>query len=172
MKNTPMHDSPDLIDHLRAEWRTERPSLDTSAMEVVGRLLVLGEVLRRRVEAVLAPFELGYSEFGVLATLRRSGPPFEHRPGTLQTTVLLGSGSMTACLDRLERRGLIERRPDPDDRRARLVRLLPSGEVLLADAMEARMAEAERFLAPLSSDHREALAPLLRILVHSHRPLP
>ncbi|MEM7414552.1 MAG: MarR family transcriptional regulator [Gemmatimonadota bacterium] len=161
----------DLIDRLRAEWKTERPELDTSSMEVVGRLLILGEHLRREADAALEPLELGYSEFGVLATLQRSGPPYRLRPATLLQTVLLNSGSMTACLDRLERRGLVERSPDPDDRRARLVHLLPPGTELVTEALELRVAAAVSFLRVLSDQESDRLIPLLKKLVLTHRPM-
>ncbi len=161
----------DLIDRLRSEWKGERPRLDTSSMEVVGRLLILGEHLRREADEVLAPFGLGYSDFGVLATLRRSGTPYELRPAELCRTVLLQSGSMTACLDRLEGRGLVTRAPDPRDRRARLVRLTDAGGDLVVETLELRLTAAEDFLASMSAGDRNALASLLRQLVLEHRPL-
>lgn len=162
----------DLIDRLRADWLTEQPSLDTSPMDVVGRLIVLGEVLRRRVDATLAPLGLGYSEFGVLATLHRQGEPCELRPAELLQTVLLQSGSLTACLDRLESRSLVRRALDENDRRARVVRLTPKGRELVTSALTLRLDQARDFLIPLDESEREALAALLKKLVLVHRPLP
>ena len=63
----------DLIDRLRDDWRTQRPELDTKPMAVVGRLLLVSEALRQSVASTLASYEIGYTDFDVLATLRRSG---------------------------------------------------------------------------------------------------
>ena len=48
--------------------------------------------------------------------------------------VRLTSGSITAAVDRLERKGLVERRNDPEDRRARMVHLTEAGRKLIACA--------------------------------------
>jgi predicted dehydrogenase len=58
-------------------------------------------------------------EFDVLATLRRSGDPYMLSPTRLYEAAMISSGGMTNRLDRLERAGLIERRPDPSDRRGK-----------------------------------------------------
>jgi DNA-binding MarR family transcriptional regulator len=54
-----------------------------------------------------------------LATLQRSGAPYRLSPTALRKSVLLTSGAMTACLNRLEQCGLISRNPDDGDRRSR-----------------------------------------------------
>ncbi len=160
----------DLLDTLRAEWRRERPELDTRAMGVVGRLLVLGETLRKRANDVLSPFDIGYTDLDVLATLRRSGEPFRLRPADLLRTVLIQSGSLTACLDRLERRGFLRRTITPGDRRSRSVELTASGLDLIDRAIEARFAEAEEFAAALDEEERRSLETLLRKLALHHQP--
>ncbi len=115
----------DIVDQLLRDWARERPDLDTSAMAVVGRLLHLGGLLQTRAGDRLREHGISYTELDVLATLRRSGKPYRLSPSALMKSVLLTSGAMTACLNRLESRGLIRRTPDDVDRRSLMASLTP-----------------------------------------------
>ena len=75
-----------------------------------------------------AAHEIESWEFDVLAALRRAGAPYELSPGRLLRETLVTSGTMTNRVDRLAARGLVERYPDPDDRRGVIVRLTPEGK--------------------------------------------
>lgn len=163
-----MSTTTDLLDALIADWGREREDLDVSAMGVVGRILLLGERLQRRVELRLKPLGLGYTDFDVLATLRRSGEPFALRPAQLLETVLIASGSMTACIDRLERGELVERLHAEGDRRGRVIRLTAVGRELIDRAVVARFEEAAEFVSVLSSRERRGLESLLRTLSIAH----
>ena len=72
----------------------------------------------------IAELELCLSDFGVLEALLHKGPLTVKELGA---KVMLTSGSMTAALDRLGRRGLVERKEDDVDRRVRVVRLTEAG---------------------------------------------
>jgi DNA-binding MarR family transcriptional regulator len=80
-------------------------------------------------------------------------------------TTLLSSGGMTKRIDRLEREGLVERRPDPADRRGTLIRLTEQGHALIDEALEAHVANEERLLAGLAPAERQRLDRLLRKLL-------
>ena len=69
--------------------------------------------------------------YDVLATLRRSGEPFQLTPGALGGSLMLSTGGMTGRLDRLEQAGLVTRCPGPGDRRSRLVTLTDRGRQLI-----------------------------------------
>ncbi len=75
---------------------------------------------------------------------------------------LLSSGGMTKRLDRLADAGLVERRPDPSDRRGTRVRLTEAGRERIDRALEAHLANEERLLVPLTAAERERLDGLLR----------
>lgn len=164
----PKTDSPsgdgDRIDRLLAEWEAERPELDAGAMAVVGRLLSIGRRLEARANGVLRPFDLHYTDLDVLATLRRGGKPYRRTPTELRDSVLITSGAMTACLDRLERNGLIVRVADPHDRRSKAAELTGAGRKLIDKAIAVRFKEAEDALSGLSDGERARLAALLRKL--------
>ncbi|HLH86912.1 MAG TPA: MarR family transcriptional regulator [Xanthobacteraceae bacterium] len=148
------------------QWARERPDLPSLPMAVLGRLLEAAErVMRERMDPVFAAGGLQWGEFDVLATLRRSGPPYMLSPTRLQEAAMISSGGMTARLDRLERAGLIERRPDPDDRRGKLIALTKRGRALIDEMIGQHVANEQRILSPLSRAEQEKLAALLQKLI-------
>ncbi|TGY89115.1 MarR family transcriptional regulator [Marinicauda algicola] len=142
----------DVIDRLIAEWDEEAPELDTSGMAIAGRLIALGDRLRERATRVLGQFALSYREFDVLATLRRGGPPYARPAGELARAVVLSSGAMTACLDRMERRGLISRERSDQDRRTVIVRLTAEGRALALKAARAWFRSVNALFAEAEAD--------------------
>jgi DNA-binding MarR family transcriptional regulator len=152
----------DAVDRVVEQWGRERPDLDTTAMAVWGRIYRLAKVGGDEVAAAYARFGIGRPEFDVLATLRRSGEPFALSPGALSASMMLSSGGTTARLDRLERAGLVERRPDPSDRRALLVRLTATGRELVDEAVAAGLERQRELLEHLSPRQQAQLTALLR----------
>ena len=118
---------PDEVDVIVDAWKRERPDVDVSAMQVLSRVSRLARHLDRARKQAFAAHSLETWEFDVLAALRRAGPPYDLSPGRLVSETLVTSGTMTNRVDRLVARGLVERRPDPDDRRGVLVSLTASG---------------------------------------------
>ncbi len=154
----------DLIDDLVADWRRERPGTDAEAMQIVGRIIRLGRSYEQDVAQMLRAHGVSYSDFDVLATLRRSGPPYESAPTQLQQNVLLTSGAMTACLRRLESAGLIARGTTPHDRRRLSAKLTPKGFAMVESLIDHRFALARQSLAGLGTDQIAATEDMLRRL--------
>ncbi len=152
----------DLIDRMNEAWRRERPDLDPSPLEVVGRVIVLAKYLEKSVEAALAKHDLTLGQFDILATLRRQGAAGQLTPGQLMESVMLTSGGMTNRLDRLEKAGWIERKADPSDRRGVIVGLTAKGRKLIDSATETRFEEAKQSLPALTKKQMETLEELLR----------
>src|SRR6476619_6334225 len=105
----------DGVDVILEQWRRERPELDHSPVGVVGRISRLARELEQRLEPIYREHGLEPGWHDVLATLRRSGPPYQLRPSELTGTLMLTSSGTTKRLDRLEQAGLIARPPDPTD---------------------------------------------------------
>lgn len=160
----------DQVDTILEQWARERPDLDVSPMAVVGRISRLARYYDTQIAAVMAAFELSQDEFDVLATLRRNEPPHELCPRDLIRSMMVSSGTTTHRLDKLEARGLIARRPDPEDRRSVLARLTLEGKRLIDEALEAHVVNEERLLAGLSRAERSRLAKLLRTLSEDSAP--
>jgi DNA-binding MarR family transcriptional regulator len=153
----------DIVDQLLRDWARERPDLDPSPMAVVGRLMHLGALLQARAGERLREHGIGYTELDVLATLRRSGAPYRLSPTALRKSVLLTSGAMTACLNRLEQRGLILRSPEDSDRRSLMASLTERGVDLIDDAIASHFNAAARAVSGLDRDESAELARLLRV---------
>ena len=154
----------DGVDRIIEQWRRERPELDHSPIGVVGRISRLARELERRLEPVYREHGLEPGWHDVLATLRRTGPPYELRPSELTGTLMLTSSGTTKRLDRLEQAGLVERAPDPRDRRGVLIRLTAKGRDVIDATTEAHLANERRLLDALTGAERERLADLLRKL--------
>lgn len=156
-----MGGEPDHVGRIMEQWRRERPDLDVSPQAVIGRLHRLALRLTEELVAVYADFGLGEGEFDVLATLRRSGAPYELTPTELAAGTMVTSGAVTKRVDRLAERGLVARRVSDRDARGRVVALTRQGRELIDRAFEAHMANEHRLLASLDRVDRERLARIL-----------
>jgi DNA-binding MarR family transcriptional regulator len=154
----------DLIDRLIDDWTRERPNIDASAMGVVGRVLRLGRILEARANRMLRAHGLVYTDFDVLATLRRSGEPYSLTPSILRQSALITSGAMTAALNRLKAARLITSNHHETDKRARAITLTDRGRALVDDLIDARFADAHAVIAGLGVRDAASLARLLRRL--------
>jgi DNA-binding MarR family transcriptional regulator len=116
----------DVVDEIRQELVGLYSDLDTAAFGVVGRILRLARNIETWRAEHLSAYQLTPADFDVLATMRRKGDDGIN-PGILLDALLISSGGLTRRLDRLEAAGLIRRHPDPEDRRATLLRLTKEG---------------------------------------------
>lgn len=155
----------DEVDRIVAAWRRERPDLDVGPLEVLSRVTRLARHLDRARSAAFTGHGLAAWEFDVLSALRRTGDPYRLSPGQLVTQTLVTSGTMTNRIDRLAARGLVERHPDPDDRRGVLVQLTSQGRQNVDEAMADLLARERDLLAGLSSSEGRQLSSLLRAVV-------
>ncbi len=152
----------DHVDRIQAQWRRERPDLDPSPQGVIGRLHRVGDRLRAELVAEYARHGLGEGDFDVLASLRRSGAPYELPAGELAEHTMVTTGGMSKRLDRLEAAGLVSRRTDEADARVRRVALTPDGLALIDRAFTDHMANEHRLLDGLTASDRATLERILR----------
>jgi len=160
-----MKEDSDIIDILIAEWKKERPELDVEAMQVVGRILKLSKVLEKRTNKALKESNIYYTDLDVLATIRRSGAPYELSPKQLMKSVLITSGAMTALLDRLTKLELIYRAPDAKDGRIKLAGLTEKGIKIIDEAIVIRFRDAKSVVAVFDKAEHKELAVLLKKLL-------
>lgn len=162
----------DAVDAITGQWNRERPELDTRAMAVFGRIYRLSRLMGDRMEKEYRRFGIGRGEFDVLSTLRRSGEPYTLSPRQLSATLMLTTGGMTGRLDKLERAGLLERSPDPDDRRGLRVSLTARGVGVIDEAVAAGVEVQQAALNGMDDSQAELLADLLRQLLASTEARP
>jgi DNA-binding MarR family transcriptional regulator len=148
------------------QWGRERPELPSLPMAVLGRLSEASErILRDHMNPLFAEAGLQPGEFDVLASLRRSGKPYMLSPTQLYEALMISSGGMTARLDRLEKAGYVERRPDPGDRRGKLIALTEAGRRLIDKTLDRHVANEQRILSSLTPAEQEKLNALLKKLI-------
>ncbi len=97
----------------------------------------------------------------MLLTLRRQGRGNALSPSALAKDMMLSTSAMTNRLDRLEKRRLIARQTDPDDRRGLRIVLTDAGFALVDGLVASHLVTEERMLAALSQAERAMLRELL-----------
>ena len=112
-------------------------------------------------ERSIAEAGLGLSDFAALEALLNKGPL---TITAIQSKVLLASGSMTAAVDRLERKGLLIRKATTSDRRAKVLELTPEGKRVVEAAFGRHAAELEAAMAILNGVEKRQLYSLLKKL--------
>jgi DNA-binding MarR family transcriptional regulator len=156
----------DAVDRIAGQWNAVRPDVDISPVGIVGRVSRLSRLVDRRLAANFARFGIESWMYDVLATLRRSGEPYELTAGDLVRQSMVTTGAITNRIDRLEARGLVER-ARTDDRRKVIVRLTPKGRDLVDEVVGDHLATEQEILAGLSPRQQRELAQLLRLtLLH------
>ena len=111
-------------------------------------------------EKSISQLEMCGSDFAVLEALLHKGPLPVNEIGK---KILLTSGSITVAVDRLENKGLLERRAHGTDRRAKIVHLTKEGRKLITKAYSDHAADMERLVsASLSKQERKTLIQLLK----------
>ncbi|MDH2428307.1 MarR family transcriptional regulator [Sphaerisporangium sp. TRM90804] len=151
----------DRVAQVQQAWARERPDVDVSPLGVIGRLHRVAGHLTEQLCVVYRRFGLSEGEFDVLATLRRAGAPFERAPGELAAYTMVTTGAMTKRIDRLERGGLVTRRPSAVDGRARVVALTGAGRELIDQVFTEHMRNERRLLDHLTPEEAARLEALL-----------
>ncbi|MFE2327666.1 MarR family winged helix-turn-helix transcriptional regulator [Streptomyces sp. NPDC059385] len=155
----------DAVDAIAAQWHVVRPDLNTEPMEVFGRIYRIARAMGDEMERAYARFGISRGEFDVVATLRRSGEPYTLSPRQLSATLMLTTGGMTGRLDKLEKAGLLSRKPDPHDRRGLQVTITDRGLALIDEAVTAGLEVQRAALTGLDDEEAEVLGGLLRKLL-------
>jgi MarR family 2-MHQ and catechol resistance regulon transcriptional repressor len=138
--------------------------MSKSEMEAPRLWLVLARCYRalsQVAEQSIADAGLGLTDFAALEALLHKGPLTITE---IQSKVGLASGSMTAAVDRLERKGLLKRSLVAGDRRARALELTPQGRRVIEKAFRRHAAELESAMAVLSQTEKRNLHALLKKL--------
>jgi len=157
-----------LLDRVRRYW----PELAGRLAPGILYLYRARDQLYLDLTDVLEPWGLLPADLDVLGALRTQPHPWQLTPTELYRSLLLSSGGLTKILHRLRTADLIERAPNPVDRRSRMVRLTPAGAELLDRVMVKVIAHEQRFLSPLGDKERSQLGRLLSKLVEQEEGQP
>lgn len=155
----------DVVDRILSQWSDVAPELDVSAMAVIGRVSRLSRLVDRQLAENFAEHGIDNWMYDVLATLRRTGPPFELSPGALVEQTMVTTGAMTNRVDRLIERGFVERSHSDIDRRRIDVRLTDAGREIVDTVAPRHYALESRLLESLTARQQETLAAALRSML-------
>lgn len=166
-------DAPDVVDGMQADWRSLQPGLDVTSMGVIHRILRASRFILEQSDAFLAGYGLTRGELDVLSALRRSPTPLT--PTELAGTLLVPPSAVTMRLKALEKRDLLDRFPNPSDRRSLLAQLTTEGADLVDEVIPAQLTLEDSLLERMKAEDVEQLADRLRSLVgrwEQERPPP
>ncbi|HET6679623.1 MAG TPA: MarR family transcriptional regulator [Gemmatimonadaceae bacterium] len=142
-----------------------RPAADSAETATALKLFVVlsraATAVQRQASDDVARHGLTISEFAVLEALFHKGPLLL---GEVQRVVLVSSGGITFLVDRLEGKGLVERRECQEDRRARYAALTRAGETLMRRIFPPHAARIRAAMSALTLAQQRELTALLRTL--------
>jgi DNA-binding MarR family transcriptional regulator len=111
--------------------RVQHRAFESAAQEAAVSLLVAAAHVLQRMNGLLREHGITHDQYNVLRILR-GAHPHGHAVAEVGKRMISRAPDVTRLLDRLERRGLIDRAWAPDNRRVTLVRISPRGQELLA----------------------------------------
>lgn len=153
----------DSVGRLVASWKRARPELDIEPIEVMQRLFRVVRHIQDESVAVFARHGLSAPDFAVLVTLVRlkQARVADVSQRRLIDELALTAGTMSLRINRLEAQGLVQRHPDPNDKRNSFIRLTDKGRDVFSRATPEHLANQRRLLAALPGDEQQQLACLL-----------
>ncbi|WP_227023159.1 MarR family winged helix-turn-helix transcriptional regulator [Actinomadura rubrobrunea] len=162
----PVHDP---IAEAHRQWSARWPE-HADRMAAVTSVMRVQQLLLARIESVLKPHGLtfaAYEALRLLAFTRTGALPM----GKMGARLMVHPASVTNVIGRLERRGLVQRRPSPDDRRVVLAEITPAGRELAEDATRA-LHEASFGLPDLTAEQVAEITAVLRAVRASVGEVP
>jgi DNA-binding MarR family transcriptional regulator len=166
----------DNTDELVLRWAEAVPEIDPRVERVVDRLLINAKYLERLATSLSEPHGLQLTDYEILARLFWVGPPHRLRPTQLAAGTMAPPTTITSRLDRLEKRELLRRVPDPNDRRALAAELTDTGRELFRTIVAEQATEEKTIFAELPPEDLDTLDNLLRrlmsVLEHHLGPAP
>lgn len=141
--------------------RHRGPADEVRALDLFIKLMRAAESVATRVHRAVAEADLTVSQFGVLEAVFHLGPMCQKELGT---KLLKSGGNITMVVGNLERRGLVRRTRNPENRKYVTVSLTDAGRSLIARVFPRHVAEVVREVSVLSAAEQAALAALLRTL--------
>ncbi|MDN5563603.1 MULTISPECIES: MarR family winged helix-turn-helix transcriptional regulator [Luteococcus] len=150
-------------------WQENCPGLDVSPIEIFGRLRHLQEQHEEALAPLYEGAPISQGETAVLIFLRHAeGPTIARR---LAHQRGCSAAAMGKLLSKLERRGMVTRRPNPADRRSALVEITPTGARMVDDYFPRQLALEASILDGLPQEWRQQFVEAMDVLSDRLRPL-
>jgi len=137
------------------------PEQEKSVLTLYTRLMRAANSVTEKMHRHLLDHDLSISQFGVLEALYHLGPLCQKDIGH---KILKTSGNITLVIDNLEKRNLVTRRNDPEDRRRMIVQPTVSGLALIRAIFPGHSKTAFKVFSVLDSREQQTLGILLKKL--------
>lgn len=133
--------------------------MGTSANECIVGIVRAGEAFVALANRALSGYQLSPAARQALAVLDGAGEPLS--PTEIARRLIVTTASVTSLLDTLERRGLVERRPDPADRRRLLVAITPPAQAMVRQYVPEVVALQGAVMSGIDEEDRQQLIAVL-----------
>jgi DNA-binding MarR family transcriptional regulator len=133
-----------------------------SASTLVSSFLETADAVEARLEAAVSPMGLSLAKLALLHHLAEANEPLPLSELAQHQNCV--RSNITQLVDRLEKEGLVRRRPDPADRRSVRAALTPAGEQAYRKAKRALVEEQQAIVESLSSGEAASLTGVLELL--------
>ena len=149
-------------------WARKMPDLDASAVPLFSMASALGRQIEQFLEGVLKPQGYQLSDYRLMVALYTSKQG-GMTPVQLNTILRQTSAGITKTIARVEQRGLLRRRPNPDDSRSVIVELSPDGEKEIRRLCELVANEQNRKIAWMSDEQQALVLEGIGLLLQAVR---
>jgi DNA-binding MarR family transcriptional regulator len=136
-------------------------NLNVNELEAYFSIIGVSAKVVLQVEEFLSTFDINRARFSPLAMLFTSSNK-QLKPSELADHAGVTRATMTGMLDGLAAQGLVERKHDPEDRRALFITLTPEGEKLIRKVLPLYFKKVSKIMAGVTDAERRALASILR----------
>jgi DNA-binding MarR family transcriptional regulator len=133
--------------------------VSASANECIVGIVRAGEAFVALANRALSGYQLSPAARQALAVLDGAGEPLS--PTEIARRLIVTTASVTSLLDTLERRGLVERRPDPADRRRLLVAITPPAQAMVRQYVPEVVALQGAVMSGIGEEDRQQLIAIL-----------
>jgi len=134
---------------------------EKSALDVYIKLSRATEAVTARINDHLKAEKITISQFGVLEAIYHLGSMHQNQ---LAEKILKSSGNLTLVIDNLQKRGLVERQRDPNDRRCVFIQLTEAGQALISKIFPRHVQHVVREISALTLEEQAQLAALCKKL--------
>ena len=153
-------------------WRREHPDRDFARVRPLVRLSRLALLMPAFQRQVLKPHDLTPTDYSILGALQRAGRPRPLEPGDLYSTLGCTPGGLSKMIDRLVKRGLVQRLTDREDARRARIRLTSKGEAVGRRAFADYNDAAARLMSRLTEEQLARIDEGLALLLDCFEPEP
>lgn len=153
------------MDAILDGWRQEMPDLDRPKFYFAKRVARLEQLQEAALSRCLAPWNLVIADQNVLSVLWAAGAPYELRPTDLRNRLVVTSAGIANIVKRLEQMKLVERIPDPVDKRSSWVRLTSDGIEVTEETMRAWNSVQEKMFADVDPQLAQQVSDMLRTVL-------